>query len=207
MRGSRAGDGVEMDRAYAASLPGRVALTHSRYWEPNARVQDQGKTLYSPSAISANLLEDEGYRQIAQTAPRVIFCNSVLEHVLDPVDFANRCFDLLPPGGIMVITVPKSYPHHRDPIDTMFRPTPEEISALFTQEHEVLASEIIETGSYRDNLKRRPWIIYRQILRLPFPFLRWTKWKRSMKKFYWMIWPYRQSCVVIRKPVMSDAAD
>lgn len=157
--------------------------------------------------ISANLLEDEGYAQIAQTAPKTIFCNNVLEHVLDPEAFANRCFALLPPGGMMVITVPNSYPHHRDPIDTMFRPTPQEISALITQEHEVLASEIIATGSYRDNLKRRPWIIYRQIFRLPFPFLGWTKWKRSMKKFYWMIWPYRQSCVVIRKPVKSGAAD
>ena len=58
--------------------------------------------------ISANLLEDEGYRKIARTALRAIFCNNVLEHVLDPVAFANRCFELLPPGGIMVITVPKS---------------------------------------------------------------------------------------------------
>ena len=157
--------------------------------------------------ISANLLEDEGYAQIKQTAPKTVFCNNVLEHVLDPAAFATRCFDLLPPGGLLVITVPKSYPHHRDPIDTMFRPTPDQISALIDQDHDVLASEIIDTGSYRDNLKRRPWIIYRQILRLPFPFLGWTKWKRSMKKFYWMIWPYRQSCIVIRKPLKSDVSD
>ena len=155
--------------------------------------------------ISANLLEDAGYNEIKQTAPRTIFCNNVLEHVLDPAEFANRCFALLPPGGRLVITVPKSYPHHRDPIDTMFRPTPEEISALISDAHEVLVSEIIETGSYRDNLKRRPWIIYRQILRLPFPFLGWTRWKRSMKKFYWMVWPYRQSCIVIQKPLSAGS--
>lgn len=153
--------------------------------------------------ISANLLEDDGYAQIKATAPRTIFCNNVLEHVLDPQEFANKCFNLLPPGGRLVITVPKSYPHHRDPIDTMFRPTPNEISALISADHEVLISEIIDVGSYRDNLKKRPWIIYRQILRLPFPFLGWTKWKRSMKKFYWMIWPYRQSCIVIQKPLSA----
>lgn len=157
--------------------------------------------------ISANLLDPDGYEQIKATAPRTIFCNNVLEHVLEPAVFANKCFSLLPPGGRLVITVPNSYPHHRDPIDTMFRPTPEDISALIEAPHELLASEIIETGSYRDNLKKRPWIIYRQILRLPFPFLGWTKWKRSMKKFYWMVWPYRQSCVVIQKPLNSGDAD
>ncbi|MEO1659398.1 MAG: methyltransferase domain-containing protein [Pseudomonadota bacterium] len=155
--------------------------------------------------ITANLLEDDGYAEILATAPRTVFCNNVLEHVLDPGVFANKCFKLLPPGGRLVITVPKSYPHHRDPIDTMFRPTPDEISALIAEPHQILASEIIETGSYRDNLKKRPWIIYRQILRLPFPFLGWTKWKRSMKKFYWMIWPYRQSCIVIQKPLSAGA--
>lgn len=157
--------------------------------------------------ISANLLEEAGYREIQATAPRTIFCNNVLEHVLDPAEFARKCFSLLPPGGRLVITVPKSYPHHRDPIDTMFRPTPEQISALIDAPHDVLLSEIINTGSYRDNLKRRPWIIYRQILRLPFPFLGWTRWKRSMKKFYWMIWPYQQSCIVIQKPVSAAAVD
>ncbi|MEM7327282.1 MAG: methyltransferase domain-containing protein [Pseudomonadota bacterium] len=151
--------------------------------------------------ISANLLEDEGFEEIKATAPRTIFCNNVLEHVLDPGEFANKCFSLLPPGGRLVITVPNSYPHHRDPIDTMFRPTPQEISALISAPHDVLVEQIIDVGSYRDNLKKRPWIIYRQILRLPFPFLGWTNWKRSMKKFYWMIWPYRQSCVVIQKPL------
>lgn len=68
--------------------------------------------------ISANLLEPDGYAAIKATAPRTIFCNNVLEHVLDPAEFASKCFSVLPPGGRLVITVPKSYPHHRDPIDT-----------------------------------------------------------------------------------------
>lgn len=156
--------------------------------------------------ISANLLDDAGFDEIQATAPRTVFCNNVLEHVLDPAEFANRCFALLPPGGRLVITVPQSYPHHRDPIDTMFRPSPEEICALIDAPANIVASETIETGSYRDNLKKRPWIIYRQFVRLPFPFLGWTKWKRSMKKFYWMIRPYRQSCVVIQKPLSSASA-
>jgi hypothetical protein len=36
---------------------------------------------------------------------------------------AHHCLDLLSIGGLIFVTVPLSYPYHRDPIDTMFRPT------------------------------------------------------------------------------------
>ena len=36
---------------------------------------------------------------------------------------AHHCLDLLPIGGLIFVTVPLSYPYHRDPIDTMFRPS------------------------------------------------------------------------------------
>ncbi len=150
--------------------------------------------------ITADLLSDDGFAKVRDMRPRTVFCCNVLEHVLDPALFINRCYSLLPPGGRLVVTVPRSYPHHRDPIDTMFRPTPEEISALIEGPFDILVSEIIETGSYRDNLRKRPWIIYRQIIRLPFPFLGWARWKRSMKKFYWMVRPYLQSCIIVQKP-------
>jgi len=154
--------------------------------------------------ITADLLSDAGYQEIKALGVQSILCCNVLEHVLDPAAFARRCYALLPPGGRLIITVPKSYPHHRDPIDTDFRPSPEDILALFDTPLEVETCDIIETGSYRDNLKARPWIITRQLFRLPFPFLGWTKWKRSMKKFYWMVRPYRQSCVIIRKPATPE---
>ncbi|GAB5458985.1 MAG: hypothetical protein Hens3KO_20150 [Henriciella sp.] len=155
--------------------------------------------------IQADLLSDEGFAAVKNMNPRTVFCCNVLEHVLDPAEFINRCYSLLPPGGRLVVSVPRSYPHHRDPIDTMFRPEPEEITALIDGPFTLEIAEVIETGSYRDNLKKRPWIITRQIFRLPFPFLGWTKWKRSMKKFYWMIWPYRQSCVIVQKPAEASA--
>ncbi|MGB2388000.1 MAG: hypothetical protein ACPIB6_04275 [Henriciella sp.] len=155
--------------------------------------------------ITADLLSDAGYQEIKALGVQSILCCNVLEHVLDPAIFVRRCYALLPCGGRMIITVPKSYPYHRDPIDTGFRPDPEEILALFDAPVEVEARDIIDTGSYRDDLKARPWIITRQLFRLPFPFLGWTKWKRSMKKFYWMVRPYRQSCVIIRKPPSPDS--
>ena len=83
-------------------------------------------------------------------------------------------------------------------MDTMYRPTPAEAATLFDATS-IVAQEIIDTGSYRDQVRARPWIISRQILRAPFPFLGWTKWKRSMAKLYWLVYPYQISCLVLRK--------
>lgn len=148
--------------------------------------------------LQSDILSPEGFRAAQAVGARSLLCTNVLEHVRDPATFARRCEGLVRPDGVLLVTVPRSYPHHRDPIDTMFRPTPAEIAALFPNCRAVEAA-ILPTGSYRDNLRRRPWIIARQIARLPVPFLGWTKWKRSMMKFYWMVYSYQQSCVVLRK--------
>ncbi|MBP6014520.1 MAG: hypothetical protein KBA31_19990 [Alphaproteobacteria bacterium] len=148
--------------------------------------------------ITADLTTDDGFKTLAAVGARSIMICNVLEHVLDPRAFANRCLDLVQPDGFAIVTVPHSYPYHRDPIDTMYRPTPEEAASLF-DETVVVARDIIDAGSYRDHVKARPWIISRQIFRAPFPFLGWEKWKRSMGKLYWLVYPYQMTCVLLRK--------
>ncbi|MFM9864041.1 MAG: hypothetical protein ACKVRO_10570 [Micropepsaceae bacterium] len=148
--------------------------------------------------IAADLTTADGFKTLAAVGARSIMVCNVLEHVLDPRAFANRCLDLVQPNGFAVVTVPHSYPFHRDPIDTMYRPTPEEAASLFDKT-EIVARDIVDAGSYRDQVAARPWIISRQILRAPFPFLGWTKWKRSMAKLYWLVYPYQMTCVLLRK--------
>ena len=44
---------------------------------------------------------------------------------------AHHCLDLLPIGGLIFVTVPLSYPYHRDPIDTaQFHKGLEQLSML-----------------------------------------------------------------------------
>ena len=81
--------------------------------------------------ICADLLDAEGYARAAARRYRALLCCNILEHVRDPGEFAWRCVELVMPGGIIVVTVPRSYPRHGDPIDTLYRPTPEEAAALF----------------------------------------------------------------------------
>jgi SAM-dependent methyltransferase len=149
--------------------------------------------------ICADLLDDADFARIRATRYRALLCCNILEHVLNPAEFARRCVELVLPGGVIVVTVPRSYPRHGDPIDTLYRPTPEKAAALFP-DTAVIAAEIIDVGeSYRDELRRRPWILLRHLARLPVPFLDVEKWTASMQKPYWLFYNYRVSAVVLRR--------
>ena len=150
--------------------------------------------------IAADILNDADLPRIIARRPRAILCCNILEHVIEPERLARRCIEIAGPGGWIYVTVPHSYPYHRDPIDTLYRPSPDELARLFSGA-EMVVGEIIDSGeSFRDHLKARPWIISRQLLRLPFPFLGWTKWKRSMGKLYWLFHNYDVTGAAFRVP-------
>jgi len=149
--------------------------------------------------IRADLLDDVDFARVGSTRYRTVLCCNVLEHVRDSGAFARRCAELVLPGGVIVVTVPRSYPHHHDPIDTLYRPTPAEAAALFAGSS-VLNAEIIDVGeSYRGEVRRRPWILLRHLVRAPVPFLGFDKWRRSMTKPYWLFHNYEVSAAVLRR--------
>jgi len=149
--------------------------------------------------IRADLLDEGDFARIKSTRYRALLCCNILEHVRHPGEFARRCAELVAPGGVIVVTVPKSYPRHADPIDTLYRPTPAAAAALFPATS-VVAAEIIDVGqSYRDEVSRRPWILLRHLARLPVPFLGIEKWTASMQKPYWLFHNYQVSGVVLRR--------
>lgn len=148
--------------------------------------------------IRADLLNDADFARVNSRRYRSLLCCNVLEHVADPAEFARRCEALLMPDGIIVVTVPRSYPRHADPIDTLYRPRPEQAAALFTRST-IVSAEILDVGeSYRDEVRRRPWILLRHLLRLPVPFLGFEKWRSSMQKSYWLFHNYEVSAAVLR---------
>jgi SAM-dependent methyltransferase len=150
--------------------------------------------------LRADLLREADFARVAGARKyAALLCCNVLEHVPDPGEFARRCVMLVRPGGLLVVTVPHSYPHHADPIDTLYRPTPGEAAALFPHSA-LVAGEIIDVGlSYRDEIRRRPWLLLRHLLRAPAPFLGFAKWRNSMVKPYWLFHNYRVSAAVLRR--------
>jgi hypothetical protein len=150
--------------------------------------------------VRADLGDRGDLPRLCALRPQALLCCNLLEHVTKPRRIARHCIDILPQAGLAFVTVPYSYPYHRDPIDTMFRPGPAELAALF-QGARLVDAEIIGAGmSYRNEVWRRPWILLRHAARLPAPFVSWEKWKRSMAKLYWLAAEYRITCAVFEKP-------
>jgi hypothetical protein len=149
--------------------------------------------------VQADLTNAADVDRLGALRPRALLCCNLLEHVVDPERLARHCLELLPVGGLVFVTVPFSYPYHRDPIDTMYRPGPAELSALFCGAR-LLDGTILGAGvSYRDTVRERPWILLRHLWRFPVPFVSFERWKRSMARLYWLVAEYRITCAVFEK--------
>jgi hypothetical protein len=149
--------------------------------------------------VRADLTDPADLPRLRVLGPQALLCCNLLEHVTLPDRLARHCLEILPSGGLVFVTVPFSYPFHRDPIDTMYRPNPSELAVLFTGAR-MLDAAIIGAGmSYRDDVRRRPWILLRHVARLPAPFASLEKWKRSMAKLRWLVAEYRITCAVFEK--------
>jgi SAM-dependent methyltransferase len=149
--------------------------------------------------VQADLTDPRDVERLKGFRARAVLCCNLLEHVTEPDRLARHCLELLGPGGLLFVTVPFSYPHHRDPIDTMYRPSPGELAELLADARQLEAA-ILDTGaSYRDAVSRRPWLLLRHVWRFPVPFLSFEQWKRSMARLYWLAAEYRITCAVFEK--------
>jgi hypothetical protein len=149
--------------------------------------------------VRADLTDPRDLPRLAALRPQALLCCNLLEHVTEPARLARHCLELLGAGGLVFVTVPFSYPHHADPIDTMYRPRPEQLALLFADAR-MLDGRILDAGlSYRDEVRVRPWLLLRHLGRLPFPFLSPRRWRRSMAKLYWLAAPYQITCAVFEK--------
>lgn len=149
--------------------------------------------------VHADLTNPDDVLRLGALRPGALLCCNLLEHVIEPDRLAYHCLDLLATGGLAFVTVPFSYPYHRDPIDTMYRPSPAELGDLFTGAR-LLDGTILGTGvSYRNAVSERPWLLLRHVWRFPVPFLSFDKWKRSMARLYWLAAEYRITCAVFEK--------
>lgn len=104
--------------------------------------------------LVGDLTEPAFRERLAELGVRAIFCANVLEHVPEPERLAAGLSALLPPGGLMFVSVPQAFPYHPDPIDTLFRPTPAELNALFP-DLRPLTAESVAAGTLAGYVGRR----------------------------------------------------
>lgn len=76
----------------------------------------------------------------------LVICCNILEHVLDREIFTRNLVRFCENGGHLLLTVPRQYPKHNDPIDTMYRPG---ITQLFDDIKQYAGIEIVSASSLR----------------------------------------------------------
>jgi hypothetical protein len=149
--------------------------------------------------IAGDVFDDGDFARLVAAAPRAVICTHMFEHVLDRAELARRLLALLPPGGLFFVTVPSSYHEHHDPIDTLYRPTPDELAALFAGQ-QILEKTELSGDTYWSHVARRPVTLFlRHFFRFLAPFLGLKAWKRSMRKLYWLFHRYKVAAVIGRK--------
>lgn len=149
-----------------------------------------------------DLLDGEFQNRLIKYAPDLIICSNLLEHIKSPSIFARACGLITKPGGYCLFTVPRSFPYHPDPLDTMYRPTTDDVARLLPEWQVIEALELI-TSSYRDELCETGAPVKalgRQVARVMLPFYRPRTWYSAAHKLVWLFRPYRVSMVLLKKP-------
>jgi hypothetical protein len=146
--------------------------------------------------LVGNIFDDNHLRTLASVQPQAVICSNVHEHVADPADLSRRYLSLLPVGGYAAATAPHSFPYHRDPIDTLFRPDPNELAALHSGAQIISVARVVEC-TYADEIRRRPLRLLPDLLQLP-GVIRDTGSIKNWR-LMWLGRHYQVSCVLVRK--------
>ena len=150
--------------------------------------------------IVADLNDEPAINALKSRGVNSLLCSNLLEHVPDPSAIAKRLVALVPQGGYLFVSGPYRYPYHPDPIDTMFRPTPSDLAAIFPGTH-LERQAVVTNGTYFDEFRRVPASFPRLMGRLLMPFYKPASWRREWIRFVnhapWIFRRFEASCVLL----------
>lgn len=151
--------------------------------------------------VAGDILDSAVQRDVAGRGFRCVLLANLLEHVRDRHAVAAACEAIVGPGGLIVATVPSSYPYHADPIDTGYRPSPAELGALFSAS-EIVAAEEVVGRTYKEDLMVRGSSVGRELaqtLKLALiAFARPRSFAAKAHRWLWFSRPYKVSVVLLK---------
>lgn len=92
----------------------------------------------------------------------IVLCTNMLEHVENIPVVIKNLIDITKPGKYILITVPRKYHLHFDPIDNGFRPTPKELLEYFKKcNYQVVSQKIISINQLKAyKFKKSKWPLW-----------------------------------------------
>lgn len=157
--------------------------------------------------VAGDIFDPEIQAALRKVGAHSILCCNMFEHVVDRARLAETCDALLAPGGFMIVTVPHSYPLHLDPIDSYYRPSPEQIAAMFPGYRLMAGGVISDTTYLADIIASGNYL--RTFLRLAARIVLFRgrrDWVVRNHRLLWLFRPYKIAAVVLEKPKLQAAA-
>jgi hypothetical protein len=150
--------------------------------------------------LVGDILDPAVQRELQARGFKCVLIANLLEHVRDPAAVAAACEEIAGPGGLILATVPSSFPYHADPIDTGLRPSPAELAALFRGSDPLLAEQL--TGrTYRQDLEARGSTLWAELARTLLAALiapvRPKSFAARLHRWRWYRRPYRVSIALL----------
>ena len=93
--------------------------------------------------VVGDILDPALVERLSAKGFRCVLAANLLEHVRDRVAVIAACEEIAGPGGLILATVPSSAPYHADPIDTLWRPSPEALAQSFSRSTMLSAEEVL----------------------------------------------------------------
>lgn len=148
--------------------------------------------------VSGDLFDEDCQRVLKYVSANLVLCNNMLEHVRDRSKMAEICVDLVNPGGYLLVSVPRKYPYHEDPIDTGYRPEPEQIAELFDR-LEFLHGEVVSSkNTLLSEQTNIPFYLIKYIIRV-FLFYNFGAWRQRVENIKYFFRDYDISIALFRK--------
>lgn len=131
---------------------------------------------------------------------RSVLVSNLFEHITDRELIAAALLQIVAPGGYIIVSGPRAYPHHADPIDTMFRPTPDEMARHFPGA-EVTDAAILDAGNWRRWVaaERGGRSLVRVLIRLCTPLYRPSQWLALARQAPFLVKHSTAFAVVLRR--------
>lgn len=151
--------------------------------------------------IAGDIFDPDLQNQLRDLQPQIMLVCNLLEHL--EVEVRNQLpkvlGNIVKPGRFLIISVPYEYPLHFDPIDTYYRPSPEDLYSLFPS-YELIDAQIVTSSTFLPELWQLDLRVkLKMVARAVTPFYRPHKWLGMMHRFTFLFRPYKVSCVALRR--------
>lgn len=153
--------------------------------------------------VHGDLLDASVLKKLIEVNADIVMACNILEHIPQDRfdDFVSALDQIVRPGACLAISVPHSYPLHLDPIDSYFRPSPDELALMFPS-YETLVSEVIVSSTYAREFFNLPFRDkLKTFIRVCMPFYEFHTWKCVAHRFAWWLSPFKVAFVLLQKKV------